>query len=86
MALGALSQAWISAEAALPHGWAITGLVGNADAERWVATATGSANVVTEEGGDLVQGLHQLAFALRERPSPGDLTAPGGPTAPAGMD
>jgi hypothetical protein len=79
MALGALSQAWISARAALPHDWAITGLVRDSDGGR-AATAAGPADAATGHGADPVQALHQLTVALRQRPSPGDL-ATGGPTA-----
>jgi hypothetical protein len=80
MALGALSQAWIAAEAALPHDRAITGLVRDSDGERWTATAAGPADTATGLGADPVQALHQLTVALRQRPSPGDLSATGGPT------
>jgi len=74
--LGALSQAWVSAEAALPLGWTIMGLQRDAHAERWVATAARPmqpVDVATGHGGDPVQALLRLADALRDRPSPGDM-------------
>jgi hypothetical protein len=75
MTLGALSLAWISAEAALPLGWKIVKLERDADAERWTATAQGPTpeDAVTGIGDEPVQALHELAVALRERPSPGDV-------------
>jgi hypothetical protein len=78
MALGALSQAWIAAKAALPHGWTIMGLARDPDAERWVATAAGPTDTATGQGDDPSQALRQLAEALRERPGrpgPGDMAA-----------
>jgi hypothetical protein len=73
--LGALSQAWVSAEAALPLGWMIMGLQRDVPADRWVATAadpTQPTDIATGRGDDPVQALHRLADALRERPSPED--------------
>ena len=74
--LGALTQAWVSAEAALPLGWKIMGLHRDPHVERWVATAAGPiqpVDVATGRGDDPVQALQRLADALRERPSPGDM-------------
>jgi hypothetical protein len=74
--LGALSQAWVSAEAALPLGWMLMGLQRDAHAERWVATAAGPmapTDVAIGRGDDPVQALQRLADALRERPTPGDM-------------
>jgi hypothetical protein len=75
MTLGALSQAWVSAEASLPLGWKIVKLERDAGAERWTATAQGPTleDVVTGRGDEPVQALHGLAAALRDRPSPGDM-------------
>ena len=76
--LGALSQVWVSAEAALPLGWKIMALNRDANAERWVATAEGPmepTDVATGRGDDPLQALHRLADALRERPSPGDMAS-----------
>ena len=76
--LGALSQAWVTAEASLPLGWKLMGLQREADAERWEAVPQGPtpAEVVTGRGDDPVQALHGLAVALRERHGPGDMRAP----------
>jgi hypothetical protein len=75
--LGALSQAWVSAEAAaLPLGWKIMSLQRDLGAERWVATAadpTQPTDVATGLGSDPVQALLRLADALRDRPTPGDM-------------
>ncbi len=73
--LGALSQAWVSAEAALPLGWKLTDLQRDAELERWTATAQGPtpADVVTGTGDEPSPALLRLAVALRERPSPGDM-------------
>jgi hypothetical protein len=74
--LGALSQAGISAEAALPLGWQTMGLHYDADAERWMATASGPTkptDIATGRGDDPAQCLHRLVNALRERPSPEDM-------------
>lgn len=70
-ALGALSQAWITAEAALPLDWRLIGVWRDAEApDTWTATATGPAQPVdteTGQGRDPVQALHRLADLLRER-------------------
>jgi hypothetical protein len=74
--LGALSQAWVSAEAALPLGWTIMGLQRDTIPDRWVATAadpTQPTDVATGHGSDPVQALLRLAEAQRDRPSPGDM-------------
>lgn len=74
--LGALSQAWVSAEAALPLGWKIVSLHRDPRVERWTATAEGPmlpTDVAMGRGNDPVQALLRLADALRDRPSPGDM-------------
>jgi hypothetical protein len=84
--LGALSLAWIGAEAALPLGWKLTGLRREGDSERWVATARGqtlSEDTATGHGDDPVQALHRLEDALRERPNPGDMRDRNPPPTPA---
>jgi hypothetical protein len=71
-----LSQAWVSAEAALPLGWTLMGLQRDAHAERWTATGAGPmqpTDAATGHGDDPVQALQRLADALRERPSTGDM-------------
>jgi hypothetical protein len=85
MPLGALSQAWITAEAALPHGWAIVEL----EAERefiqedgrpgtrtlvglWHARAIGldEGDVAEGTGTHPAQALNRLADKLRELRGP----------------
>ena len=65
--LGALSQAWTSAEASLPLGWQLSGLY-RFD-ELWVALAVGSAfeDYVSGSGLYAEQALRRLADRLRER-------------------
>jgi hypothetical protein len=46
--LGALSMAWISAEAAMPLGWRLTGLL--RDGDDWLATAEGPPDGQRAEG------------------------------------
>jgi hypothetical protein len=62
--LGAVSQACVSAEAALRLGWKIMSLQRDLGVERWVATAadpTQPTDVATGHGGDPVQALLRLA-------------------------
>ena len=75
MPLGALSLAWISAEAALPLGWkvdsirrAFTGPDPEHRSDRWLAFAAGPNGEATHsEGGDPVQALNNLAKKLQAR-------------------
>ncbi len=71
MTLGALSMAWIAAEAALPLEWLLIGVWRDAQApDTWNAIATGPqqpADTVTGHGGSAVQALHRLADLLQER-------------------
>lgn len=64
--LGALSMAWVSAEAALPLGWRLTGLMAFGD--EWVAFSSGPASDqhVEASGRYAEQALRRLADALRE--------------------
>ena len=66
-ALGALSQAWTSAEASLPLGWQIRGLY-RFD-ELWIALGEGPAFEDYASGSGLYaeQALRRLADRLRER-------------------
>jgi hypothetical protein len=65
--LGALSQAWVSAEASPPLGWQISGLWRFGDA--WIALAEGPAFEDYESGSGQAdyQALQRLADRLRER-------------------
>lgn len=65
--LGALSQAWISAEASLPLGWQLSGLY-RFD-ELWVVLAEGDAfdDYASGTGGCAEHALRRLADRLRER-------------------
>ena len=65
--LGALSQAWVSAEASLPLGWQISGLWRFDDL--WVAHSEGPAWEDYLSGCGLYadQALRRLADRLRER-------------------
>ena len=69
-ALGALSQAWTSAEAALPLGWRVSGLYRFEDA--WIGLAEGSAfdDNVSGAGQYAEQALRRLSDQLRERRGP----------------
>ena len=69
-ALGALSQAWTSAEASLPLGWQISGLY-RFD-ELWVALAEGDAfdDCASGSGQYAEQALRRLSDRLRERRGP----------------
>lgn len=67
--LGALSQAWVTAEAALPLGWDIMGLTREDRTDRWTASASGPLTSTEQAvgGGDYpAQALNRLADALRE--------------------
>jgi hypothetical protein len=63
--LGALSQAWVAAEASRPLGWKLTGLV-LTDGDDWLATARGSEDGQRAEGrgGYPEQALRRLAEEL----------------------
>jgi hypothetical protein len=69
-ALGALSQAWTSAEASLPLGWRVTGLY-RFD-ELWIGLAEGPAFEDYESGSGpyAEQALRRLSDRLRERRGP----------------
>jgi hypothetical protein len=68
--LGALSQAWVSAEASLPAGWQIRGLW-RFDSV-WVALSEGPAfdDYASGAGTFADQALRRLADQLRERRGP----------------
>jgi len=62
--LGALSQAWVTVEAAKPLGWKLTGLV-LTDDDEWIATARGPDGQLAEGGASYPeQALRLLADAL----------------------
>jgi hypothetical protein len=65
--LGALSQAWVSAEAALPLGWHTSGLW--RFGELWVALAEGPEwdDYLSGTGQHADQALSRLSDALQER-------------------
>jgi hypothetical protein len=64
---GALSQAWVSAEASLPLGWQITGL--SRFDGLWVALSEGPAfdDYLSGSGQHVDQALRRLSDRLRER-------------------
>jgi hypothetical protein len=64
--LGALSQAWVSAEASLPHGWEIRGLWRFDNL--WIALSEGPAfdDYLSGSGQYAEQALRRLADRLRE--------------------
>jgi hypothetical protein len=70
--LGGLSQAWISAEAAMPRGqgWEIVGLIRFGD--EWVAWADGPGQdqPISGAGPSESHALSRLADRLRERRGP----------------
>ena len=68
--LGALSQAWVSAEAALPLGWRVAGLWRFDDL--WIALSEGPAvdDYLSGSGQHADQALRRLADRLRERRGP----------------
>ena len=65
--LGALSQTWTSAEAALPLGWQTNGVY--RFGELWVALAEGPEfdDYASGSGRYAEQGLQRLSDRLRER-------------------
>jgi hypothetical protein len=69
-AQGALTQAWTSAEAALPLGWRVSGLYLFEDT--WIGLAEGPASEDYESGSGLYaeQALRRLSDRLRERRGP----------------
>jgi hypothetical protein len=69
-ALGALSQAWASAEAALPLGWRTSGSW--RFGELWVALAEGPEwdDYLSGTGQHADQAMSRLSDALRERRGP----------------
>ena len=68
--LGAISQAWTSAEASLPLGWDICGLYRFDDT--WIGLAEGPAfdDYLSGSGQYAEQALRRLADRLRERRGP----------------
>jgi hypothetical protein len=68
--LGALSQAWTSAEASLPLGWCLSGLY--RFEELWVALAEGEGfdDYARGSGGYAEEALRRLSDRLRERRGP----------------
>ena len=67
--LGALSQAWVSAEASLPHGWESAGVWRSGEA--WSALSEGPDRDYLDASGRFPdQALRRLADALRERRGP----------------
>ena len=68
--LGALSQAWTSAEASLPLGWQLSGLY-RFD-EFWIALGEGPAfdDYASGTGQYAEQALRRLADRLREQRGP----------------
>ena len=65
--LGALSQAWVSAEASLPLRWRVSGLWRFDDL--WIALSEGPAfdDYVSGSGQHAEQALRRLADRLKER-------------------
>jgi len=65
--LGALSQAWVSAEASLPLGWAISGLWRFEGF--WIALSEGPAfeDYASGSGQYADQALRRLSDRLRQR-------------------
>jgi len=68
--LGALSQAWTSAEASLPLAWQLSGLYRFEDT--WIGLAEGPAFEDYASGSGLYaeQALRRLSDRLRERRGP----------------
>jgi hypothetical protein len=66
-ALGALTQAWTAAEAALPLGWQVSGLYRFDDL--WIGLAEGPAfdDYASGSGQYAEQALRRLSDRLRER-------------------
>jgi hypothetical protein len=70
--LGALSMAWVQAEAAMPLGWRLMALVRQPDSDDWQATATGplDGQTVHGRGGQAERALRRLAEELRRIKGP----------------
>ena len=68
--LGALSQAWTSVEASLPHGWQLAGLY--RFEETWIALSEGPEfdDYLSGSGLYAEQALRNLGYRLRERRGP----------------
>jgi hypothetical protein len=64
--LGALSQAWVSAEASLPQGWRVSGLWRFVDL--WIALSEGPAfdDYIDGSGQYAEQALRRLADRLQQ--------------------
>lgn len=73
-ALGALSQAWVTAEASLPLGWQLIGVWRDQEAPGvWQAVASGPnqpADMVAGKADQPDKALRRLAEALRTRRGP----------------
>ena len=69
-ALGALTQAWTSAEASLPLGWQLSGL--HCFDDLWVGLAEGPEfdDYASGSGQYAEQALRRLSDRLRERRGP----------------
>jgi hypothetical protein len=65
--LGALTQAWTAAEAALPLGWRVSGVY--RFGELWIGLAEGPAfdDYASGSGRYAEQALRKLSYRLRER-------------------
>jgi hypothetical protein len=63
--LGALTQAWTAAEAALPLGWHVAGLSRFGD--EWMAMAEGDSEWIDAWGPSPEQALRRLSDRLQER-------------------
>ena len=65
--LGALSRAWTSVEASLPHGWELAGLYRFQDT--WIALSQGPEfdDYLSGSGGFAEQALRNLGHRLRGR-------------------
>jgi hypothetical protein len=68
--LGALSQAWVTAEASLPLGWRISGLWRFDDL--WIALSEGPPfdDYLSGSGQSADHALRRMADRLRERRGP----------------
>jgi hypothetical protein len=64
--LGALSLAWVEAEASMPLGWRLMALVRDAESDDWLATAAGplDGQTVHGRGGRPERALRRLADEL----------------------
>jgi hypothetical protein len=74
MPLGALSQAWVAAEASLPLGWLVVALTRDPRwPDKWTAIATGPlqpTDVATGTGDQPHKALRRLAEELRRIKGP----------------